>query len=460
MITGRVLGTIPTRLLTLMLRRASTMAAPRFIPSRLDYIENVENYQPGGYHPISIGDVFDQGRYRILHKLGYGGSSTVWLVRDQREGKDRGRIAALKAMRADISSQSPSDTPELTIPRKLIQSLPPSHSADFQTVDHHFLVQGPNGTHRFLISPLAGPSVFAMSDSPGRVAGSRRLRADLARKVAKQTATTLHHMHCAGVVHGDLTTSNILFRISPHVIGWSDAEVYAHLGDPETEGVVACDGKPRGPHAPAMLVAPIQNDRISHASLLQEATIINDFGQSYVAAYSPPSYEPGTLLSYRPPEARFEGHVGFKADIRTLGCAIFEIRAGFSLFESFVGSDVEVLKQTVETLGQLPDPWWDAFEQRAFWFGEDGQPMSEQDQERAGTFLTAYRTSIRTKLLEIGEQGDLPYGYEGPMIENPGVRLPEEEVDLLADLLQRMLKYRPEERIRIQDVIRHPWFTL
>lgn len=192
----------PTRFLTLALRRASTVAAPRFIPSRLDNVYNVENYGPGGYHPISIGDVFDQGRYRILHKLGHGASSTVWLVRDQREGKDRGRIATLKAMRADISSQPPSDTPDLVIPQKLIRSLPPSHSVDFQTVDHHFLAQGPNGTHRFLVSPLAGPSVPTLSDCPGRVAGSRRLRADLARKVAKQTATTLHHMHCAGVVHG------------------------------------------------------------------------------------------------------------------------------------------------------------------------------------------------------------------------------------------------------------------
>ena len=190
------------RFLTPVLRQASTMVAPRFIPSRLYNIEEIEDYQPGGYHPISIGDTFDQGRYRILHKLGFGSSSTVWLARDQREGKDRGRIATLKAMRADISSQSPAEIPELAISQTLIQSLPPSHSADFQPVDHHFLVQGPNGSHRFLIYPLAGPSVLAMSDSPGRVAGSRRLRADLARKVAKQTATTLHHMHSAGVVHG------------------------------------------------------------------------------------------------------------------------------------------------------------------------------------------------------------------------------------------------------------------
>jgi len=112
------------------------------------------------------------------------------------------RIVTLKAMRVDFSSKSPSEIPELAIPQKLRADLPPSHYVDFQTVDHHFFVQGPNSSHCLLISPLAGPSILAMSDSPGRVAGSRRLRVDLARKVTKQTATALHHMHCAGFVHG------------------------------------------------------------------------------------------------------------------------------------------------------------------------------------------------------------------------------------------------------------------
>ena len=177
--------------------------APRFIPSRLDTVEDIEDYQPGGYHPISISDTFDRGRFRILHKLGFGGSSTVWLARDQWEGQERGRIVTLKAMRADISSsKNPSEIPELAIPQKIRESLPPSESIQLQTADHHFFVQGPNGSHLFLIFPLAGPSIHTMYDSPGRTAGSRRLRADLARKVAKQTAEMIYHMHRAGVAHG------------------------------------------------------------------------------------------------------------------------------------------------------------------------------------------------------------------------------------------------------------------
>lgn len=57
-----------------------------------------------------------------------------------------------------------------------------------------------------------------------------------------------------------------------------DAEVYAHLGDPETEDVRTRDGQPPGPHAPAMLVAPIRDSKISDTTLLQESIIVGDFG--------------------------------------------------------------------------------------------------------------------------------------------------------------------------------------
>lgn len=47
-----------------------------------DEEEDMEDYKRGGYHYISVGDVFHEGRYITLRKLGWGHFSTVWLARD------------------------------------------------------------------------------------------------------------------------------------------------------------------------------------------------------------------------------------------------------------------------------------------------------------------------------------------------------------------------------------------
>lgn len=46
--------------------------------------ENFLDYRPGGFHPVALGDTLKDGRYKIYHKLGYGGFSTVWVARDYR----------------------------------------------------------------------------------------------------------------------------------------------------------------------------------------------------------------------------------------------------------------------------------------------------------------------------------------------------------------------------------------
>lgn len=43
--------------------------------------EGRDEYYPGGFHPVYIGDVYG-GKYQVLNKIGYGSYSTVWLVKD------------------------------------------------------------------------------------------------------------------------------------------------------------------------------------------------------------------------------------------------------------------------------------------------------------------------------------------------------------------------------------------
>ncbi|KAF8957092.1 hypothetical protein BDZ97DRAFT_1763173 [Flammula alnicola] len=109
-------------------------------------------------------------------------------------------------------------------------------------------------------------------------------------------------------------------------------------------------------------------------------------------------YKPTTVPHYQSPEARFEGRIGMPFDVWALACTIFEIRAGFPLFEAFLGGADEVFKEIVATLGKLPEPWWGMFENHHLWFDEDGKPMARELQ----VLLPVEKTSITQKLASIG----------------------------------------------------------
>lgn len=62
----------------------ANMDLSQFCPSNLLYTEEcLSRYRPGGYHPVTLGDKFNAGRYAVFHKLGWGGFSTVWLAFDR-----------------------------------------------------------------------------------------------------------------------------------------------------------------------------------------------------------------------------------------------------------------------------------------------------------------------------------------------------------------------------------------
>ncbi|KAK8156697.1 hypothetical protein BKA80DRAFT_208808, partial [Phyllosticta citrichinensis] len=108
-----------------------------------EFVENLEGYCSGGYYPTCLGEIF-HGRYRVIHKLGYGSYSTVWLARDL-EGH---RNVALKII---VASESQAST-EAQILRALNagDKNHPGYSFICRLLDE-FWIDGPNGSHRCLV---------------------------------------------------------------------------------------------------------------------------------------------------------------------------------------------------------------------------------------------------------------------------------------------------------------------
>ena len=150
--------------------------------------EDYDLYRPGGYHPVHLGDLYDNDRYRVVYKLGAGGYSTVWLAHDAVDSK----WAALKIVVAEMSTMV-----EKNVSR--CKDLLGSAADDGMLVMHlrHFSLQGPNGSHLCLVMPFCGPSCDTLS-----FARRTRLRPWLARKVACQAAEALHVLHSHGICHG------------------------------------------------------------------------------------------------------------------------------------------------------------------------------------------------------------------------------------------------------------------
>ena len=166
-------------------------------PSNLDHVEDLEKYEPGGYHPVHLNDKFDpvdnNYRYEVLHKLGHGGFSTVWLAHDLIDGG----YVALKIIRASETSYG------LTPAVASILDAHPSKA--FATELRRFFITGPNGRHLCQVLPLTGPSLLALSTAP------YRLHPAACKSLARQAAQALGYLHDRGLCHGGTSAPS-----SPH----------------------------------------------------------------------------------------------------------------------------------------------------------------------------------------------------------------------------------------------------
>ncbi|KAL9104700.1 MAG: hypothetical protein Q9163_000378 [Psora crenata] len=372
-------------------RRSMAAKSPKELRYRrphLDNVEDVEKYRKGGFHPIHLGDALKGGRYCVLHKLGHGGFSTVWLAHD----KLQDRLVSLKMLTAEASRQHK----ELRLLRRLDEHVRagPLRDSIIATLDD-FTIDGPNGTHLCYVSQLGGPSVSAVSDSPGEMAGTRRLRAPLARKLARQLAKAVSFIHDVGIVHGDITPKNVLLQLRG-IDRWSTETIYQQVGRPIRVEVFTSSGQKPDLSAPEYLVESASFSCVDFEYISEQALLI-DLGEAF-PELSPPSNGMVWILGMPPEPSN----------------SLWE-KNGITIAHH-AQLDESTLNDRIRGIGM--------YDQEASM--HDGNVVSEN---------------------------------QHTLLEPSGRRISSDEESDLADLLRQTLDYTPEKRLSAEKVADHSWFA-
>ncbi|KAF2235377.1 serine protein kinase [Viridothelium virens] len=367
--------------------------------------EPLARYRQGGYHPVRLGDLFKNGRYRVIHKLGFGGYSTVWAARDEIANRN----VALKIETSETFSTSR----ELEILQICSRSQNEPGSEYISKLLDAFRHDGPNGSHHCLILDILGSNVPAVLDEKFEGASLPR---EVATAVIKEVLCGLSYLHKQELAHGDIHTGNICFS-APSLAAATEGELLRILGSARIGEVYGQLEQSHTQGIPEYLVWP------SHVPVTDVSTRtpikIIDFGQSFTKSTKPRTLK--TPLVLRPPEVLLDDDWDRHVDLWAAGCTIFELITGQPPFDSIMATNETLLQQMIESIGELPPMW------------QDKVPHDHSQKD----------TSTLQEWLE-----ELVFDVDHP----PEFR--QEEVKEIGSLIGQLMRFNPSERISAGEAYR------
>ncbi|KAK6951627.1 hypothetical protein Daesc_006149 [Daldinia eschscholtzii] len=433
-------------------------------------VEDVQLYNEGGHYPVHLGVKLDN-RFTVVHKLGSGGYGIVWLCRDTYLEKWR----AVKILTANQTAKGTEN--------EIICDLQKRFTEDELERNHillpleRFWLTGPNGTHLCLVMPVLGPAVSSWRLKQKDY--EKQTHHDT-RNLCRQIMASMHFLHRHGICHGDFRPSNILMKIEG-IDHLSEDQLLKLMGEPECIGIEPLPGQSPTYRAPKYCVVPAHE--FWSMSLSTKSITIIDFGESFFTKDPPKST--GIPDSYAAPEVLLEGigNLGTHTDIWSLACTLFEVRTGSKLVEDqLCGGFSDSLGEIEFYLGPLPSRYrmpYDTMHSSippASLLGSGGpesqldiQDYTPEEQLQPDAPDKDYFEEARAELREKSGYQDIfqaVLGQERTLYcnvntaEKPEVikyRYPQKDVLGLADLLKKMLKYDPKDRIGINSVVSHYW---
>merc|ERR1719193_2107364 len=185
-----------------------------------DEQEAPQDYTKGGYHPVKIGDLFNN-RYHVIRKLGWGHFSTVWLCWDLTEKK----FVALKVVKS-ASHYTETALDEIKL-LKCVRETDENDALRERTVMllDDFKISGVNGTHVCMVFEVLGHNLlkFIIRNN------YQGMPLQNVKVMMKQVLEGLHYLHTkCQIIHTDIKPENVLVCVDESHIKRIAAEATQH----------------------------------------------------------------------------------------------------------------------------------------------------------------------------------------------------------------------------------------
>ncbi|KAI0186064.1 kinase-like domain-containing protein [Xylaria flabelliformis] len=394
-------------------------------PRDIGDIEDVEDYRPGGLHPVDMFDTLLDDRFEVCHKLGSGGMATVWLCYEK-------AVKKWKAIKINTADRSNEDSPEIRV-SKVLQK---SGDASQLLQDYHiampletFWIEGPNGKHLCTVLPVMGPR---LSEWRHMSLGTDATRIN---DVCRQFTKGLDYLHSHGICHGDFRPENILMQLKGN--GLDDLEpeqLFDLLHYPDKDEVFTLDDE-HSPHAPKWVIDPLWWSELK--SYISDDIAIVDFGEAFEESQPPKSL--GIPRVYAAPEVIYGGvPAGIGSDLWSLAYTIMATRYGDSLcLDANLCGPLRCMERFA---GPIPPPYRRAAAEE---FHEQEMRLYKQHGENPEIEKPASLSEMM--------------GADGENLKKLTWEA-SDEISLLADLLSKLFKYQPCQRSSAADILKHAWF--